>query len=326
MFRHGLSAFFIRAISRKDNEILRGVSKIQIEVTNNCNLSCRICWRFLRDKIIPVKNFTFSSFKRVLNNLGSLFSIRELNTQGLGEPFMCPDILDILAHAKSKRLSVWLVTNGTLLDEYMAERVVGIGVDKLRFSVDSADSDMYSAIKSGSSMAVLSRNISLINSFKDRLDMVNPKLSFNSVVLRGAFEGFEGIIRMAGELRVKEITLIPLVLFSRGLAVEKEQVDFYNDGFKERFKTLQGAASRAGIEFNLGVSLESREVKFCHSGFYIDVEGFIHPCCNISLHNFGNVHSVDAHDIAVKYLDFRRWLDSKRLSCKECNKILDKRC
>lgn len=321
-----LSNLFIRRVSDIDDKFLKGISRVQIEVTNNCNLNCRICWRALRDELAPVRNMAFSAFKKAMDNLMGIFDIRELNTQGLGEPFMCPDILDILKYAKSIGLSTWLVTNGTLLDEHMAETLVEIGVDKLRFSVDSADSRIYSAIKSGSNIAVVARNISRINLFKDKLGRKNPAVSFNSVVMKSAFEGLEELIEMADKLKVGEVTLIPLVLFSRGLAVKDEQVDFYDGEFNDRARLLKELASQADIELNLGTSLESRGDKFCHSGFYIDVDGFIHPCCNISSRNFGNAYGADARSIAAEYLSFRRWLDNKKISCKECNMILDGRC
>jgi len=318
--------FFIRKISEKNDKILRGISRLQIEVTNNCNLSCRICWRTLRNESVPAKNLTFACFKKAIDNIASFFDIRELNTQGLGEPFMCPDILAILKYAKSKGLAVWLVTNGTLVNDDIARGLVEIGVDKIRFSVDTADGGRYAAIKSGSSLDVVSRNIFRINLVKDKTDKNNPIIAFNSVVLKSTLEGGEGLIEMAANLKVSEITLIPLVLFSGGLAVSEEQVDFYGDGFNNRFKILKDRAARVDIELNLGISLESREDKFCHSGFYVDVDGFVHPCCSISLKNFGSVYSGDMRGIAEKYLSFRSWLDNKMISCKECNKILDSRC
>lgn len=321
-----IGKFFINRLSGRNKKVLKGISKIQFEVTNDCNLSCRICWRALRDEAVLVKNVSFDKFKLAIDKILNVFDIRELNTQGLGEPFLCPDILPILKYVKSEGLSVWLVTNGTLIDDHIAEKLVEIAVDKIRFSVDSADDRLYAAIKSGSSLDKITQNISKINTSKVKLNRKLPVIAFNSVVIKGALCGADKLIEMAASLSVKEISLIPLVVFSKSLAVKDEQVDFYDAGFNDRVRLLKELASQAGIELNLGISLESREDKFCHSGFYIDVDGLVHPCCNVSCRKFGNIYKENISSIVSEYLRFRKWLDGKRLSCKECNKVLDNRC
>ena len=63
----------------------------------------------------------------------------EINPQiylGGAEPFIREDLLLILEYLKSQNFSVTLATNGTLLDLEKIERLVDIGVDDIKFSID----------------------------------------------------------------------------------------------------------------------------------------------------------------------------------------------
>ncbi len=312
--------------SKRDSAVLKQISTLQFEVTNNCNLHCNICWRSLRGHQDEVKNLTRDKFTAIMDKLSGVFpGIREVNTQGLGEPLLCPDILEILADTKRRGLTVWFVTNGTLLDEYMAGRIVEIGVDKIRFSVDSANPEIYAAIKAGSSLEKVVRNITRLNAYKSQSNKKSPVLAFNSVLMKKNYPAIGSLIELARLNLVPEVTLIPLVSFSRGLSIDAEQVNFYEDAFRASFGALKKDAAEKGVELNLGISLESKETRFCNFGFYIDADCFVHPCCNISTFNFGNIYKQDAKVVVRNYLRFRRWLDVKNISCKECNRILDKR-
>lgn len=317
--------FTRRVFPKKNNDILDRVSTLQFEITNNCNLNCSICWKALREQGVPVKSISFDKFRIIMDKMLSIFPIREVNTQGLGEPMLCPDVLEILDCVKSKGLTAWFVTNGTLIDGRIAKKLVEIGVDKIRFSLDSADSEVYAAIKCGSSLEKIVQNIEKINHYKSQLHKKVPALAFNSVVLRKNFPTIGKLIELGRTVQAQEITLIPLVNFEKGLAVAQEQVSFYNDSFNAKFDALKKEAAADGIDLNLGISLESKETRFCNLGFYIDADCCVHPCCSISLFNFGNIYKQDVRVIVRNYLRFRKWLDGKVMSCKECNRILDKR-
>jgi MoaA/NifB/PqqE/SkfB family radical SAM enzyme len=322
-----LSPYFKKLFTKKDfdrkNYLLEQINMLQFEVTNYCNLKCSICCRDLRENSLDLHSLSFTDFEKIFSKITSLFKIKEFNPQGLGEPFLCADILKILAMVKSRRITTWLVTNGTLINDLISKGLVEIGVDKLRVSIDSADEGLYVKIKPNSRLEEVINNISRINFYKEKLRMDNPRLAFNSVVLKSTIAGLDELINLASRLKVDEVTLIPLVLFSKGMSVEREQVDFYGEDFKNKFEDLKILATHKGVELNLGISLETKEVKYCHRGIYIDASGSIYPCCNISSLKFGNAYRDDMERIASRYLDFRKWLDSKQVTCKLCNQMID---
>jgi MoaA/NifB/PqqE/SkfB family radical SAM enzyme len=308
-----------------NDDRLKQISTLQIEITNDCNLACSICWRALRGHSLSVKNLSFETFKKILDKMTCFFPVREVNVQGLGEPLLCPDVTPILAYAKSKNMATWFVTNGTSLDEPTAKKLVEIGIDKIRFSVDSSDPEVYARIKKGSSLEKVVRNIQELNECKKRSGKSYPVIALNSVVMRQTWKGLGDLVRLAAALGAEDLALIPLVNFSKGLSVEEEQVDFYGEAFRERFLALKKQAREAGVDVNLGISMETRATHFCRYGFYIDVDGGVHPCCNITRFSFGNILRQDPRLVARRYLHFRKRQDTRPLTCKECNKILDRR-
>jgi MoaA/NifB/PqqE/SkfB family radical SAM enzyme len=320
-----IKKLFTKESPDKQNPRIKQITALQLEVTNCCNLKCSICCRDLRESSMELRSLSYGDFEGIFNKILSRFNISEFNPQGLGEPFLCADILKILTLVKSKQITAWLVTNGTLINDSIASGLVEIGVDKIRISVDSADPGLYAKIKPDSKLEDVIGNISRLNFHKKRLKKDYPRLAFNSVVLRSTLGGLADLIGLAAGLGVGEVTLIPLVLFSKGMSVEDEQVDFYGDDFKRRFEDLKKIAQNKGVELNLGISMETKEVKYCHHGIYVDVAGGVSPCCNISSFKFGNAYRDDMQRIAGKYSDFRKWLDKQRnITCKECNGILDK--
>ncbi|GGS37581.1 heme d1 biosynthesis radical SAM protein NirJ1 [Streptomyces nojiriensis] len=101
--------------------------KSWLQVTATCNLQCKQCYGDCTPE--PKSDeMTVDQFHQVLDDMADS-GVIELLVEG-GEPLQRPDVLDILAHA-APRMLVRLRTNGTLLDEAMADRVRAAGIRNL---------------------------------------------------------------------------------------------------------------------------------------------------------------------------------------------------
>src|SRR3989304_4388714 len=60
-----------------------------------------------------------------------------------GEPLFRPDIFDIAKHAKKQGLTLALATNGTLVDEAMAKKIVDAGIQRVSISLDGAEAKTH---------------------------------------------------------------------------------------------------------------------------------------------------------------------------------------
>ena len=98
------------------------------EITFRCNLRCKHCYlgqrRFEpaggRNPSVPGELST-AEIKHIIDDVAAAGCLRFLITGG--EPFLRPDLLEVVQYAKKKGLLVILYTNGTLLTQEIVEQL-----------------------------------------------------------------------------------------------------------------------------------------------------------------------------------------------------------
>jgi len=105
--------------------------KVQIEVTNHCNLKCEGC---LREKMTRKKGYI--SYDTLLDALFVCdeFEIEEILLHNWGEPLLHPNILKIIKIIKILGFRVGFTTNGTLLTHDKLIELKEAGLDRLDIS------------------------------------------------------------------------------------------------------------------------------------------------------------------------------------------------
>ncbi len=102
-----------------------------------CNLTCKHCYSISADKDFAGELSTEEVFG-VMKDLKS-FRVPVLILSG-GEPLLRPDIFDIAIRAKEMGFYTALSSNGTLIDDAIADRIAEIGFDYVGISIDGIDS------------------------------------------------------------------------------------------------------------------------------------------------------------------------------------------
>jgi radical SAM protein with 4Fe4S-binding SPASM domain len=98
--------------------------------TRKCNLNCIHC--SARDPY--ERELSFEEAKTLINTLSEM-RVSCFRVTG-GEPLMRKDMLEILSYATEKGLTTSLATNGYLIDEKTAEKIVKTGVSLVQVSID----------------------------------------------------------------------------------------------------------------------------------------------------------------------------------------------
>lgn len=154
----------------------KGPNFVQIDLTNNCNNDCIGCWcnsALLEEKKISpeVKQQTLP-YKRVINLVDELYrmGVRHIYYAGGGEPFMHPQIMEILAYTKKKGFECFVNTNFTLVDEKRAKELVDLGVDSLTVSIWAGSAGVYAATHP--------------NKGEDTFDKIRETLKFINIIKR----------------------------------------------------------------------------------------------------------------------------------------------
>lgn len=117
-------------------------SVVNLELTNDCNLSCNMCPRNKMTREIGYMDFDL--YKRIIDELPSG---TEINLSMLGEPLMHPDILKMIEYGAQKGIEIYLYTNGVLLDKDVDENLLKSDLAGIIISLDAATKETYVKIK-----------------------------------------------------------------------------------------------------------------------------------------------------------------------------------
>ncbi len=116
-----------------------------VETTAKCNLYCPMCPRETHKQ--PKQDMTDEIFRRLVQESGS--TAEHMMLIGLGEPFMDPKIFERIEYCERHNTSTLLSTNGTFLDEKMAERLLATPLQHITLSFDGATKESFEFYRKG---------------------------------------------------------------------------------------------------------------------------------------------------------------------------------
>jgi len=116
-----------------------------VETTAKCNLYCPMCPRETHKQ--PKQDMTDEIFQRLVQESGS--TAEHMMLIGLGEPFMDPKIFERIEYCERHNTSTLLSTNGTFLDEKMAERLLATPLQHITLSFDGATKESFEFYRKG---------------------------------------------------------------------------------------------------------------------------------------------------------------------------------
>ncbi|MBL7196817.1 MAG: radical SAM protein [Candidatus Omnitrophica bacterium] len=133
----------------------KGPFHVQIDLTNSCNNTCIACWcnsPLLKEKRLSKEEkeqyLPLGLVRELLDEI-SRMGATEIYYSGGGEPFMHPQIMEILKYTKKKGLTCHVNTNFTLLDKNKIDCLIDLGVDFLTVSVWAGTPEVYCRVHPG---------------------------------------------------------------------------------------------------------------------------------------------------------------------------------
>ncbi len=297
----------------------------QIESSSNCNLRCKMC---IRPKIgLPIGNLSFENFKKILDKLDSLFKI---HLQGQGEPFMNPELFEMIEYANKKGIVVMLNTNATLLTKENIEKICKTEIGGISISIDSVKKEKYENIRRGAKFERVLENVKLLTSELKKKKKTTI-VSFAVVILKDNFEELEEFVDLAERLGVQRI------LFQT-IQTKEDYIKKYDNETKkqiniekEKIKNKIEKIKKLGKNKKITVVFDQPKSNGCiwpWRSIYITWNGYVTPCCKILDYRkpyFGNILKQDFWEIwnGKEYQMFRKLLKQRKapLACKGCNMV-----
>ena len=190
----------------------RGPLSLELSPTWACNVNCRFCRRKdeLKDYYRRERDLTDEQWVGIVERALAL-GTRKFMLRGGGDPLLRRSLLHKLLPlvAKSPEAEFSILTNGTLIDERLAEGFARAGWAEVTISLHggTAATHDYVTDQPGSFAAV---ERSLRNLAKAKGAGAKPRVTFHCVVTRRSCREIEPLIAMAARNGVEHLGLFPM--------------------------------------------------------------------------------------------------------------------
>ena len=174
-------------------------SKLFVETTSRCNLSCVMCPKQSSNSASQdgdLKPDTFSALNDIFPNLDAMV----LN--GIGEPLINVHLEKFIAQAKKQMPGqswVGFQSNGLLLNNLRSISLVNAGLDRICLSMDGVSPSTFSTIRAGGQLLDLERALSAITSAKSVCSRPDLQIGVEYVVMRDNLEELPAALQWAAE-------------------------------------------------------------------------------------------------------------------------------
>jgi MoaA/NifB/PqqE/SkfB family radical SAM enzyme len=179
-------------------QTIHRLSKVYIEPTTHCNLTCRTCIRNVWDE--PMGQMSDATFARIREGVKAFSLPQTVFFGGFGEPLFHPGIIDMISQAKSWGASVELITNGTLLDEKRSRQLIAAGLDVLWVSLDGATPESYTDVRLGAALPRVIENIDRFRTMRPTAQSPSPEIGIVFVAMDRNYRDLPDLLRLARKL------------------------------------------------------------------------------------------------------------------------------
>jgi radical SAM protein with 4Fe4S-binding SPASM domain len=216
-----------------------------VETTAKCNLYCPMCPRETHPQ--PKEDMSDAIFHALVQ--GAARTAEHMMLIGLGEPFLDPKIFDRIGYCEQHGISTLLSTNGVLLDEAAAEKLLQTPLAHITLSFDGATKESFEQYRKGAKFERVRANFVRFATLKHQK---NAKMQIVVQMVRMPnnahevedFKRFWSAVPGVDQVRIKE----------------------------DETPVLDPQAARTGAE--------SRACHYLWRGpYYVKQDGRVFPCC-----------------------------------------------
>ncbi len=174
------------------------LAKVYIEPTSQCNMACRTCIRSAWDE--PLGQMTATTFARIMDSIPSFPTRPTFFFGGFGEPLSHPAIVDMVAQARQAGTRVELITNGTLLTEELARKLIAARLDVLWVSLDGATPESYADVRLGAALPEVLANIARLRDIRPPSPNPKPAIGIVFVAVKRNIAQLPAVLELGREL------------------------------------------------------------------------------------------------------------------------------
>jgi short-subunit dehydrogenase/MoaA/NifB/PqqE/SkfB family radical SAM enzyme len=277
----------------------------QVETSMACNLSCVMCpWKAIREQSGDANLMDATVWAALRPHLQN---VAEIDFSGGGEPLIHPDLADWIAQAEHAGCKAGFLTNGTLLDEATASRMIQAGVDWIALSADGARVETFEGIRKGASFETFCRNVRGLTGM--RMGKV-PRVMFNFVMMPTNIEELQEIVRLAADLEVDQVNFKQCDVVRAGeerrLGLFASKRDKETRRHEKALARARKAARKLGVE-TTAFAFVPNELPVCdqdpRKSLFVRYDGRVSPCINLA---FGGPSCFLGEDVVMPTVHYGR--------------------
>ncbi len=296
-----------------------------VDFGNECNLACKMCGPNASSKIASqyknwgiienIKNSNWTRNEKSWNNfLNSIQEVKNLNRLHFmgGEVLLNKrfhELIDYLIEAKRTDISISFVTNGTILDLELLEKLKKFKSFNVELSIESIFSN-NSYIRQGSDTKIILQNIQYLKSIESR----NFQLVLRSVPQLLNVNNYDRYIQWAWENKLSiqgiplmnpkylQISVLPKDIKKKFVGNYKKVIEFIENNTVNSIKTI--ATGRDISRLNIQLIRECNSIiKFLELPEPDNAEYLRYELINWLI-KWDNIYKLDAIKEYPEYADF----------------------
>lgn len=284
-----------------------------IDPINVCILHCPLCPTGTGTLKRPRGRMSLRDFEQIVDQIAEY--AYSLDLYNWGEPFLHPQIFEMIKYASSRNIATKISSNLNYFDERMAQQTVASGLEELVISLDGADQETYETYRVGGNLAkVLSGWKALIEAKKA------SHSSFPIITARV-------LLNRHNESQIPQIKKLARTMGSDNVVVAPILVDSDKPG--DVAEWLPTDQRRSYYDYASGEDRTLRKGATCPHLWetcVISWDGGVSPCCwyDDPANDFGNVfvNSIECIWNNAFYVSSRRVFRSERVEketiCTRC--------
>jgi len=236
---------------------------IAFNMTHRCNYRCTYCPYHSQvlskgDNRLVAKGYTlgFDAFKAQLDilqrNYMAVGRNFQVNFSGLGEPFLNPDLLDMMRVTAESGLRFGVVSNYSRLVTPHIESMIDMGISLIHTNLDGADPATYEATRPGAKYQTTLKNISRTSEYIS-LKNSQAKIHVHYILTPENTDELWSFLDIMHELGVSRIAVKMVVAMEyKTDGVFYQKFEEHHDLF-DAIRESKAKAARMGIEMALPI-------------------------------------------------------------------------
>lgn len=262
---------------------------LQIEPTTHCNLECAICPRI--NALPEQKTMSLDVLKKIAQNIRP----RSVELSGLGEPFMNPALLEMVAYLKKQGAYVSTTTN-FLIGAQMTGGIIASGLDRIKISLDASNAEGYKAVRHNDHFDRIIEGIRDLGKAGRSSAVRGPAVEIRSVITPDNIRQTVDMVELARKLGV---SFLALQLFEFASAHGSQEHCASRMDHELALQCLKAAGRRArkiGLANNISWVIRRYRRHFrvsrCEGAtgvcllpwffLFINADGSVRPCCKFA--------------------------------------------